>query len=87
MAKTLVQQLTSAVLALNQDPANAAAAKMVQELAAQVGPAWAKATKPEALSAGRIAFTTGWIIQAGVDPVSAASNGEAAASALSWAAH
>lgn len=83
MAKTNVQKLTSAVLQLNQNPDDAAAAKQVQELAAIVGPEWAKATKPEALSAGRVAFTTGWIIQAGVDPVSAASNGEAAASALS----
>ena len=83
MAQTNVQKLTSAVLKLNQNPADAEAAKQVQELAAIVGPEWAKATKPEALSAGRVAFTTGWIIQAGVDPVSAASNGEAAASALS----
>lgn len=83
MAQTLVQQLTSQVLKLNQNLDDAEAAKQVQELAAQVGPLWAKASKPEALSAGRISFTSGWLVQAAIDPVAAASNGEAAASALS----
>jgi hypothetical protein len=82
MAKTQVQLLTSATLKLNQDPQDAEAAAAVSTLAQQVAPAWAAATKPEEMSAGRISSTSSWIAVAAVDPVLAAQDGPTAAGAL-----
>ncbi|MEZ5069347.1 MAG: hypothetical protein R2847_13135 [Bacteroidia bacterium] len=82
MAKTQVQKLTSAVLQLNQNPDDAAAAAEVSSLAQQIAPAWAAATKPEEMSAGRISSTSSWIAVAAVDPALAAQDGPTAAGAL-----
>ena len=82
MAKTPVQQLTTATLKLNQDPQDAEAAAEVSSLAQQVAPAWAAATKPEEMSAGRISSTGAWLVVAAVDPAQAAADGPTAAGAL-----
>ena len=82
MAKTPVQQLTTATLKLNQDPQDAEAAAEVSSLAQQVAPAWAAATKPPEMSAGRISSTGAWLVVAAVDPAQAAADGPTAAGAL-----
>ena len=49
MAKTLVQQLTTATLQLNQNPQDAAAAKAMQETATAIAPLFRTAKRSPAM--------------------------------------